>query len=648
MKRTVIELLHQAVENYGDKPFLAEKGDEGWKSLSFREANSHSDWFASGLLNIGIGKDSKISVLAESRPSWIIGEYGILKSGGISVPLSVKLLPEEILFRINHSESKAIIASLQTYEKILQIWPKIEAKDFKLIILDNEVDVVKEKMQKAGLSTELLITYNRLIDEGRKCWHDNEKELDDIYDGISEDDTVTISYTSGTTGNPKGIMLTHLNYWSNTLDALKDFKLTSGMRLLVLLPIDHSFAHVVGIYISLKCPIEVYFVDSRGSALNAIKNIAINLKEVKPDFILTVPAISGNFMKKISDAFAEKGGFAYKLFKAGMKAGNTMFGNGYNKANCLVYALNYPIYKLADKLLFTKAREMFGGNLKFCVGGGALLDVSQQNFFYSLGAPVYQGYGLTEATPIISVNCEHTHKLGTSGKVLSGITCKILKQDGSEAAVGEKGEIVIKGLNVMKGYYKNEAETEKTVRNGWLYTGDMGFIDSDGFLVVTGREKALLIAIDGEKYSPESIEEAIINSNSLVPQVMIHNDHNRYTTAICTIDKTKTQKLIREKNIRDPRELLRLITDAFFQFKHTKEYANSFPEKWIPSTFRIVYEPFSEQNAMVNSTMKMVRYKIVETYKPLIDEMNSSEGTKLDNQQNLNVLKRIIDEAVVN
>ena len=259
--------------------------------------------------------------------------------------------------------------------------------------------------------------------------------------------------------------------------------------------------------------------------------------------------------------------------------------------------------------------------MQFCVGGGALLDIKQQKFFYALGVPVYQGYGLTEATPIISANAVHTHKLGTSGPVLPGITCKIVDPDRKELPKGQKGEIAILGDNVMAGYYKNEKASKEVLDNGWLYTGDMGYIEEDDFLMVVGREKALLISEDGEKYSPEEIEEAIVNCSDLINQVMIYNDHKKFTTAIVTLDIPNVKKFVKDRHIADEEVLMKEIKKSFYQFKYEKDYANKFPEKWIPAVFRIVSEPFTEENKMINSTLKMVRYKIIETYQRYINEM---------------------------
>ena len=191
-----------------------------------------------------------------------------------------------------------------------------------------------------------------------------------------------------------------------------------------------------------------------------------------------------------------------------------------------------PLTVLFDKILFSKVRQAFGGRLEFFIGGGALLDIDLQRFFYAIGIPMYQGYGLTEAAPVISSNNPAKHKMGSSGPVARYMEIKICDDDGNEVPLGEKGEIVIKGDNVMAGYWKNPEATAETIKNGWLYTGDLGYMDKDGFLYVLGRFKSLLIGDDGEKFSPEGIEEAIVQQSKFIEQCMLYNNQNAYTTAL--------------------------------------------------------------------------------------------------------------------
>jgi long-chain acyl-CoA synthetase len=643
MKRTVLGMLEEAAKTYGNVGYTYEKSDEGWVKKTFSEVEIDSACIGSYLISSGINKDDKIAVLSEGRIGWVSGEYAILKAGAISVPLSIKLMPDEVLFRLNHSGAKGIFLSHNTFEKIAPIWERIEQKDFKIFYLDNDIEKIRDDAREFKIDIDKdAVSFVKMLEEGRSVFEKNPSLLKASIENIQENDVVTISYTSGTTGNPKGIMLTHLNYYSNSTDAMNFFQLPEGYKTLLILPLDHSFAHTVGIYISLLKGIGIYFVDARGGSVNTLKNIPINLKEVSPDFLLTVPALTGNFMKKISDGIKEKGGFIDWLFNAGLNAGIKINQNGYKKAGFFTIMLNIVPYKLANALIFKKVRSIFGENLQFCVGGGALLDIKQQKFFYSLGVPVYQGYGLTEATPIISANAVHRHKLGTSGPVIPGITCKIVDPDRKELPKGEKGEIAIKGNNVMAGYYKNEKASQEVIDGEWLYTGDMGYIDEDDFLMVVGREKALLISEDGEKYSPEEIEEAIVNCSSLINQVMIYNDHKKFTTAIVTLDVSNIKKLIKEKHITDEEVLMKEIKNSFYQFKYEKDYVNKFPEKWIPSVFSIVEEPFTEENKMINSTLKMVRYKIIETYQQNINEMYSNGRTTSVSPKNEDIIKKLL------
>jgi len=633
MKRTVISMLHQAAKNRPDFVYLAEKTNNGWLEFTFSQADQESDFLAAALLNLDIKFGDNLAIVSEGRVGWVIGEFAILKVRASAVPLSVKLLPEEILFRLNHSQSKAMFVSRNNFEKVAQIYSRIEAPDFKLIYFDSDKEWVFAACEKHKVNSNNVIFYDDLLDEGKKTYAHVKDRLILLESQIQEDDVVTISYTSGTTGNPKGIMLTHLNYYSNSHDSNDFFKMKAGMRTLIILPLDHSFAHTVGIYISLLVPISMYFLDARGGAMHALKNIPINLKEVKPTLLLTVPALSGNFMNKMIEGVNAKGGFIAWLFNKGLTNGMIINGDGYKKAPILIRVWKALPYLLAKALIFPKLKDIFGGELEFAVGGGALLDIKQQKFFYTIGIPLYQGYGLTEATPIISANAPHKHKLGTSGWLMPNQDVKIM-DDGKVLPQGQKGEIVLRGLNVMKGYYKNEKATAETIKDGALFTGDMAYFDKDGFFVVTGRAKALLISQSGEKYSPEEIEEAIINTSPFVFQAMLYNDHSPFTTAVIALDEAYTKSFISKNSIKTPEELLTEIEKSVNAFKQEKDYKAKFPEIWTPSAFVIANEIFTEDNKMMNSTMKMVRYKVTETY---LDNLNEIYQKSLKNNSHHNL-----------
>ncbi len=642
MKRTVLQMLFDAEKRYAEKPFVQVKGDGGWIQTSYREAAEASRCFARSLVRLGLSRNDTVAILSEGSENWVIGELGVLLAGCISVPLSIKLLPEEIPFRINHSESKAILVSRNTIERVLSVWDKMENGNLVLIYLDTDPSPVRELAAEHGLiEGKGFLVFRDMMEAGRGLTGAEEQEVARRIDKTAEDDVVTICYTSGTTGNPKGIMLTHLNYFANCRDSVTLFDIPEGYRTLLILPCDHSFAHTVGIYAALFKGILLSFVDSRGGAMATLRNIPININETDPDFLLTVPALSGNFMKKIVAGVEEKGGFALWLFRKGLRAGIRYHGNGFNRPPFITRLFAVIPYRLADSLVFSRVRKMFGTRLKFCVGGGALLDVKQQEFFSAIGMPIFQGYGLTEAAPVISSNTIARHKFGSSGIVAPTVTCRILRADDTEARTGETGEIVIKGENVMKGYFKNPEATAKTIRDGWLYTGDLGYFDRDGFLVVVGREKALLISEDGEKYSPEEIEEAIMNCGELIQQVMIYCDHRKYTSALIVPENDKVKRFISQNGVTDPQILLHGIKDSLDRFKYDPAFKGKFPGNWTPSTYQILIDPFTEQNRMINSSMKMVRFKITEVYKDLLDYMYTPDGRNYCNDRNRDAVRTL-------
>ncbi len=641
-QRTVFSMLNKAVSKYAKDPYLSSKGDQGWVRTSFSEAKMKTTLLATAFLELGLSKDHKVAILSEAKTDWIIAEFSALYAGGISVPLSIKLLPEEVPFRVNHSDASLFVISENTLEKVISQWDKYQNSSLRLIVLDKPSEKISKQCIQYGFNEKDLLFVDDLYTLGKEKILEHKDKLAQIENNTREDQVVTISYTSGTTGNPKGIMLTHLNYYSNSHAAVSTFQIKEKISTLLILPTDHSFAHTVGIYTALVKGLSLHFVDARGGSVNALKNIPKNLVEAESNFLLTVPALTSNFIQKFKDGIKAKGGLIEGIFNRGVEAAIKRNGDGFSKPGWEIQASTYFSTLLAEKLIFSKLRLIFGPKIEFFVGGGALLDIKQQQFYKAIGIPVYQGYGLTEATPIISTNTPYNYKMGTSGKVLKGITCKICDENGKELAQGEKGEIVIKGDNVMKGYYKNEAATSETIKDGWLFTGDLGYMDKDDFLVVVGREKALLISEDGEKYSPEEIEEAIVNSSSCIDQIMIYNDHQKYTTALITLNKKAVEEMINKEGIKTYEALNKQLKNEMLLFSKQKEFQGKFPGKWIPSNFQIIAEAFSEDNQMINSTLKMVRHKITETYQNRLDLMYGAKAQDKAQLENIKVLQGLV------
>ena len=396
----------------------------------------------------------------------------------------------------------------------------------------------------------------------------------------------------------------------------------------------------------IACGASVATVQVGATPMETLKNIPLNIREVRPHFLLSVPALAKNFRKNIESSIRAKGPAAERLFELALRTAYCYNQDGYSRGKGWRFVL-WPAVKLFDLFLFRKVREAFGGSLKFFVGGGALLDAELQRFFYAIGIPMFQGYGLSEATPVISTNSPkyHWHRFGSSGKILIPLDLKIVDEQGHELPHGEKGEIIIRGENVMVGYWKNPEATAATVRDGWLHTGDMGYVSKDEFLYVLGRFKSLLIASDGEKYSPEGMEEAIVDKSPFIDQILIYNNQSPFTGAIVVPNR---DALLRELEARGTAPSERAATAAAIlggeidRYRSGGIFAGEFPERWLPAGLAIVDEPFTERNGLVNSTMKVVRGKVEEHFRDRIDYLYTAEGRKLQNERNLASLQKVL------
>jgi long-chain acyl-CoA synthetase len=353
-----------------------------------------------------------------------------------------------------------------------------------------------------------------------------------------------------------------------------------------------------------------------------------------------------NFRKSIETSIRKKGKTTERLFNLALKTSYAYQADGYTKGRgwrCLLK----PAVVLFDKILYSKVREAFGGELQFFVGGGALLDSELQRFFYAIGIPMFQGYGLSEATPVISTNAptKRNHRFGSSGRLVKPLDIKILDEEGRELKRGVKGEIVIKGENVMAGYWKNPESTADTVRDGWLHTGDMGYMGEDDFLYVLGRFKSLLISSDGEKYSPEGMEEAMVDKSPIIDQIMIYNNQNPYTIALVVASKENLNRMLNERGIEGEeryREAAKMVGAELAKYRTGGAYANEFPDRWVPAVIALADEPFTEQNGLVNSTMKVVRNKVEKYFEEAIAHAYTAEGKVIDNERNIEAMRKLL------
>jgi len=634
---TIIDLLNDSVAKYADNTYLWEKHDGAYQGTTYAETRKQVLKIAAGLISIGIQPGDRIALLAEGRNAWIIGELGVLHAGACCVPLSVRLdAGIDLKFRLLHSGSRMILVSAQQEQKIEEIrdlLPDLE----KMICLDespngNGETYVKSTRRKSD------ITWNQLLLMGEEYMKTHPEEPAKRMSGVLPDTLANISYTSGTTADPKGIMLTHMNYFTNVKQALTLMIIPPTHRTLALLSWDHSFAHTACLYCFMAMGASVGSVQNGKTAMETLRNVPVNIKELKPHIIMSVPALSRNFRKNIEAAIDQKGALTRKLFNHALSVAYAYNGLGFDRGKG-ARSLLKPLVDLYDHLLFKKVREAFGGEMEFFIGGGALLDLELQRFFLAIGIPVCQGYGLSEASPIISSNSLKNIKLGTSGRPVDFLEIKVYDTDGKELPQGVAGELVIRGDNVMKGYWNNPKTTAETVKDGWLWTGDMGYLDHDGYLIVLGRFKSLLISNDGEKYSPEGIEEMLVGQSEYIHQCILHNNQHPITVglivpAIAAINKHLEKSGIEPGSPAGIDAALNLIQhEVNAYFKHGK-YAGIFPERWLPANIVVLPDSFNEQNHLLNATLKIVRGKVAEKYAFELTYLYKPEAKSILNEVN--------------
>lgn len=627
MGKTIIGLLNETVEKYGENPYLYEALQNiEYTALTFREVKELAIRFAAGLMAMGVEGGERVALMSEGKSNWVIGELGVLHAGAVCVPLSVKLDTEQdITFRINHSDSVMVLASNQQIKKLRPLKGKMPTVK-KYILLDAEVEAEEAEVHIG----DVLVMGDALLERDRK-------RVEERMAGVQPDSLANISYTSGTTANPKGIMLTHNNYVCNVEQAVDLLDgIPSYFRMLLILPWDHSFGHTAGVYAFMKVGASIASVAAGKSAMEILRNVPKSLKAINPHLMMSVPALASNFRNNIEGGVKKQGKVAYTLFQQGLKVAYAYNAEGYNRGRGSRRLLK-PLVALYDRVVFSKVRKNFASNLQYFIGGGALLDIELQRFFYAIGIPMYQGYGLSEASPIISANSTEHHKLGSSGKPVPRMEIKIVDEDMNAMPTGERGEIVVRGGNVMKGYWKNAEATAESIVDGWLHTEDMGYLDDDGYLYVLGRTKSLLISNDGEKFSPEGIEESIMATSQYINQCVLHNNQSPYTTALLTLNSEALKK-----QTTDPAEAAGLIADELAQYLKGGSHDGLFPYRWIPSAFAIIEEPFSEQNGLINSTMKIVKHKVYERYAQEIELLHTAEGKQPDSESNLQVLGRLL------
>ena len=631
MKKTIIDLFEDSVGKYGGKTFLLEKRHHRFEPTTYAETRELALEVGAGLAASGIRPGDKVAILAEGSNAWIISELGLFYAGAVSVPLSVKLEESnDLLFRLRHAEVKALFVSKHQLPKIRRI--RAELPQIELVVVFGHIAL------EAGETA-----YGTLRKLGRDYLAKHREEFLKIGQAIRNDDYATITYTSGTTADPKGVILTHRNYTANVEQSL------SAHRHPAVLPHAH---HSAARPLFRPCRGILHHDRLRRHGGHRADRPHADGDAQKhtgqhPRSPAALPAVGSGagqeFPQKHRIVDPRQRPHDRRAVPAGVEDGIRLQRRrlpprtrlAMRPATCRStvrrHALPQGAQSLRRRTAFLRRR-------------GALLDAELQRFFYAVGMPMFQGYGLSEATPVISTNSPRPRKcrFGSSGTLVQPLDCRILDEEGREVPLGQRGQIVVRGENVMAGYWKNPEATADTVRDGWLHTGDMGYLTDDGFLYVLGRFKSLLIASDGEKYSPEGMEEAIADASQLIDQIIVHNNQNPYTVAIVVPNRDELRRRYQTCG-NDLAALAREVAGEIDAFRAGGVHAGEFPDRWLPSAVAIVDEAFTEQNGLVNSTMKVVRSRVEEHFRDRLDALYTPEGKRPDSAQNLASLKKLVE-----
>ena len=574
-------------ETYNLKKAFNTKCNGKWESTSSKEYIDKANAISRGLLNLGVKPNDKIAIISTTnRTEWNICDIGISQIGAQSVPIYPTISKEDYEYVINHSEAIYCFASdITIIEKLNQIKGNTNLKE--IFTFD---DIIDEK------------SWNELLELGKDT--SSQDEVEARKDAVKPEDLATLIYTSGTTGRPKGVMLSHGNIVSNVLTSDESVPLEKGKdRALSFLPVCHVFERMI-LYLYQYCGVEIYFAEG-------IEKLTENAQEIKPNVMTAVPRLYEKIFDKIILKGEDLSGIKKKLFFWAVDLGLKYEPYG---ANGWWYEKQLG---LARKLIFTKWQAALGGELKIMVSGASALQQRLTRVFAAAGMPIMEGYGLTETSPVTSVNCvnqngERRFRVGTVGKVISGVEVKI----------AENGEILVKGPNVMQGYYKDPEKTAEVIKGGYFHTGDKGEIDADGFLKITGRTKEMF-KTSGGKYIVPPLLEGELKQSLFIEQVMVIGENEKMPAAFIQPNYEYLNDWAKDNNIEFSSNSDLITNDKVLaEFTDAIKLCNTNFGKWEQiKVFKLTPDEWTVDGGHLTPTMKMKRANIMKNYKNLYDEI---------------------------
>ena len=559
----------KGVTTGGDASLLFEKKNNEWHGQSWKQVADTVSRIANLLITAGVGPGDRVMISAENRPEWAIADLAIISIGAIVVPAYVTNTEDDHYFIMEHSGAAAVITSGGNLALRIALAAGRTTSLHTLIAMDNDTVLPAKKSLTIHLWDEAVTNTEPLAN------------IDQLIDQQKPDDVCCFIYTSGTGGRPKGVMLTHRSIQANitaALELLTEGNVASGQRFLSLLPLSHSYEHTAGMHRPFQSNSEVWYCEST-------EQIAANLLEVSPTLMTAVPRLYEVLHDRIMRGVRAKGGISEKLFMAAVALGRKKIAGKH------LFPHEFILDMVVERLVRTKVRHRLGGRLQYFISGGAALNPEIGTFFLALGIKLLQGYGQTEASPLISANRPNLIKIETVGPPVSGIEVKIAEDE----------EILVRGDALMKGYWRDDASTRAAMRDGWLYTGDLGAVDKDGYLTITGRKKDIIVNSGGDNIAPGRVE-ALLTIEPEIEQAMVDGDQRPWLSAVL-VPSDEVRQLANS-----PEALQAMVTGAV-------DRANSrLSQIERVRRFIIATEPFSTDNGQMTATLKVRRHVVRGVY----------------------------------
>jgi long-chain acyl-CoA synthetase len=582
---TLADLLPRAAQLYGDAPAIRYKEDGAWVSRSFEEVLETVRSLSLGLLDLGVAKGDKVSILANTRPEWTYFDFAALSAGAVVVPIYQTNSPEECRYVLENSDAKVVVVEDdEQLEKIRAIRDRLPMLEQVVLMTGSSEDAIS-------------------IDElaARGSGRDG-AEWEARWSSVTREDVCTFIYTSGTTGPPKGCIISHGNYRS-MLDMVNETSVIEDEEVTYLyLPLAHSFALLIQLgSFDLGATLAYWERDPL--------KIMPNLAELKPTYFPSVPRIFEKIYTAATSGMEKEGGLKKAVFDWSIRVGKRMRET--ERSGRKPGFLLRKQYEFADKRVLSKIRGLFGGRLRLAVSGAAPISPEILRFFDAAGVLVLEGWGMTETSTAATISSPEDFKIGTIGKPFPGC----------EVRIAEDGEILVKGPNVFQGYYKNEEATRETIVDGWLHTGDIGEIDSDGFIKITGRKKDIIITAGGKNITPANLE-AEIKQQPLVSQCVVVGDRRPYLVALVTLDPEEVVAYATEHGLpEDPEQLaangdIKAALDA-----HVEKINQKFARVEQVKKIAILPNDLSQESGELTPTLKVKRAVVAAKHQPEIEAL---------------------------